>query len=133
MTKKQTDNKIKQMKTDTDTELLNIKIVTPPDIIETDSVQVGVFGFNKDEFYNFLNACPLTEKMVIYTIPIPDPALKYYPWVKDVIKKADVVFFNKKNERLVVSKSDNMKNVYLIDNKFETLKDVMRLHGKENN
>ncbi|MBO06133.1 MAG: hypothetical protein CMI58_03735 [Parcubacteria group bacterium] len=116
-----------------DTELTNINIVTPPDLIDTteNKVQVGVFGFDKDEFYKFLNACPLTEEMIIYTIPIPNPHIKYYSWVKDVIKRANVVFFNKENKRMVMSKTDNMKNVYLIDKTFETIKDVMREHGKK--
>ena len=115
-----------------DTELTNISIVTPPDLPDTEAVQVGVFGFDKEEFYDFLNSCPLTEKMLIYTIPIPDPDIKYYPWVKDVIKRADVVFFNKENKRMVMNKADNMKNVYLIDKTFETIKDIMREHGKKN-
>ena len=119
------------MKTN-DTELTNISIVTPPDLPDTEAVQVGVFGFDKEEFYDFLNACPLTEKMLIYTIPIPDPDIKYYPWVKDVIKRADVVFFNKENKRMVMNKADKMKNVYLIDKTFETIKDIMRDHGKKN-
>jgi|TARA_B100001964_G_scaffold36823_1_gene39686 hypothetical protein len=115
-----------------DSELTNINIVTPPDTIDTEAVQIGVFGFNQDEFYKFLNAIPLSEQMIIYTIPVPDPHEKYYPWVKEVIKKSDCVFFNKKHQRMVVSKSDNYKNVYIIDNKFETIKDIMRLHGKKN-
>jgi hypothetical protein len=112
-------------------ELTNFTICTPPDLIETDSTKIGVFGFGPDDFYKFLNAVPLKEKTVIYTVPLIEKHTEFFDWTKSVIAMSDCTFINNDNKRLVISRSDNYKNVYIIDNKFDTIEKIVRMHGKE--
>ena len=112
-------------------ELTNFTICTPPDLIETDSTKIGVFGVGPDDFYKFLNAVPLKEKTVIYTVPKIERQQEFWDWTKQVINTCDCVFINNENKRLVISKTDDYKNVYIIDNTFDTIEKIVRLHGKE--
>tara|TARA_B100000282_G_C31716819_1_gene483947 strand:+ start:743 stop:1099 length:357 start_codon:yes stop_codon:yes gene_type:complete len=113
-------------------ELTNFTICTPPDIFVSESVKIGVFGFGPDDFYKFLNNVPLKEKTVIYTIPRIEDEINYIDWSKKVIAVCDCVFINRDDKKMVISKSDNYKNVYMIDNKFDTIAKIVRLHGKKN-
>ena len=114
-------------------ELTNFNIVTPPDFYDTESLKIGIFGFSPNDFYRFLNSVPLKEQMVIYTIPDINAKFKgdYFPWIKRVIGVSDCVFLNNDNKKMVISKTDNYKNVYMIDNKFDTIEKIVRLHGKK--
>ena len=114
------------------TELTNFTICTPPDIFVSESTKIGVFGFGPDDFYKFLNSVSLTEQMVIYTIPNANDVPENFTWIKKVVAEADCVFINNESKRMVISKSDNYKNVYMIDNTFDTINEIVRLHGKEN-
>ena len=111
------------------TELTKFQIVTPPDFYPTKSVSIGVFGFGPNDFYKFLNTVPLKEQTVIYTIT-GDPT-ESIDWMKKVIAMCDCVFMNKDGKRMVISKTDQFKNVYMIDNKFDTIEKIVRLHGKK--
>ena len=113
------------------TELTNFTICTPPDVYVSESLKVGVFGFGPSDFYNFLNAVPLKEKTVIYTIPTVEEQINFMDWTKKVIAVCDCVFINRENKRMVISKADNYKNVYMIDNQFDTIEEIVRLHGKK--
>ena len=112
-------------------ELTNFTICTPPDLIVTDSTKIGVFGFGPDDFYKFLNPVPLKEKTVIYTVPKIERQQEFWDWTKKVINTCDCVFINNENKRMVISKTDDYKNVYIIDNTFDTIEKIVRLHGKE--
>ena len=64
------------------TELTNFTICTPPDVFVSESTKIGVFGFGPGDFYNFLNAVPLKEKTVIFTIPTVEEQISYMDWTK---------------------------------------------------
>ncbi len=113
------------------TELTNFIICTPPDLFENDSTKIGVFGFGPEDFYKFLNAVPLKEKTVIYTIPTIEKSVDWMDWTKKVIAMSDCTFINNQTKRMVISRTDNYKNVYMIDNKFNTIAEIVRLHGKK--
>mgnify|MGYP001159676533 FL=1 len=112
-------------------ELTNFTICTPPDLFVSESTKIGVFGFGPKDFYTFLNAIPLKEKTVIYTIPTIEQEINYIDWSKKVIAVCDCVFINREDKKMVISRSDNYKNVYMIDNKFDTIAEIVRLHGKK--
>ena len=52
-------------------------------------------------------------------------------WTKKVIAMSDCTFINNQTKRMVISRTDNYKNVYMIDNTFDTIAEIVRLHGKE--
>ena len=113
-------------------ELTNFTICTPPDFVKSDSTKIGVFGFGPGDFYKFLNAVPLKEKTVIYTVPKIEAHGEFFDWTKKVISECDCVFISDANKRLVISRTDDYKNVYVIDNKFDTIEKIVRMHGKKN-
>ena len=129
LTKSKTDNKLKQME-DT-AELTNFTICTPPDFVVSDATRIGVFGFGPEDFFKFLNAVPLKERTIIYTVPKIEEHSGWFEWTKKVIAHCDCTFINNENKRLVISKTDDYKNVYIIDNTFDTIKKIVRLHGKK--
>ena len=130
LTKTRTGNKLKQM--ESTAELTNFTICTPPDFVKSDSTKIGVFGFGPGDFYKFLNAVPLKEKTVIYTVPKIEAHGEFFDWTKKVISECDCVFISDANKRLVISRTDDYKNVYVIDNKFDTIEKIVRMHGKKN-
>ena len=113
-------------------ELTNFTICTPPDFVVSKSTKIGVFGFGPEDFYKFLNAVPLKEKTVIYTVPKIESHAEFFDWTKKAISECDCVFISDANKRLVISRTDDYKNVYVIDNTFDTIEKIVRMHGKEN-
>ena len=67
------------------------------------------------DFYKFLNAVPLKEKTVIYTVPKIERQQEFWDWTKKVINTCDCVFINNENKRFE-NDYNNKKLNELIEN-----------------